>query len=284
MATSESTQSSILDVLLVGCGNIGFAFLSNWLGLQADVRVHVVEPSEKLRERAAALGASVSADADGIPSSFEPSIIVLAVKPQTVAALVSRYARYWRAGAVLVSVAAGISVRAMESAAGASLSVVRCVPNTPVAVGAGTLVCYASLSVSVHQRQKVERLIGRAGAIVFVSDETQLDAATAVSGSGPAYLFFFIECLTQAAIAAGLPENLAGQLATQTCYGASLLALRSDVDPAALRRQVTSPNGTTEAAIAVFQNNRGFEAIVRDAVEAAKARSIALGMQEGASP
>jgi len=278
MAMKECVESPTLDVVLVGCGNMGFALLTNWLQPGNGVAVHVVEPSADFRARAVALGASASLSANEIPSSLHPSVVVFAVKPNDIAALIGQYRRFLHAGAVLVSVAAGVGVRALERAAGAQVPTIRCVPNIPIAVGAGTSVCYASSNVSDHQRLDVERLLGKAGAAIFVADEADLDAATAVSGSGPAYLFYFIECLTRAAVAAGLSAELGRQIATQTCYGASFLALRSELDASALRKQVTSPNGTTQAAMDVFQENGAFERIIGRAVEQARARSVELGI------
>jgi len=278
MATKECVESPILDVILVGCGNMGFALLTNWLQPGNGVAVHVVEPSADFRARAVALGASASLNANEIPSSLQPSVVVFAVKPNDITALIGQYRSFLSAGAVLVSVAAGVGVCALEHAAGGRVPTIRCVPNTPIAVGAGTSVCYANSNVSDHQRLEVERLLGKAGATIFVADEADLDAATAVSGSGPAYLFYFIECLTKAAVAAGLSAELGRQIATQTCYGASFLALRSELDASALRKQVTSPNGTTQAAMDVFQENGAFERIIGRAVEQARARSVELGV------
>jgi pyrroline-5-carboxylate reductase len=278
MAMKECVESPTLDVILVGCGNMGFALLTNWLQPGNGVAVHVVEPSADFRARAVALGASASLSANEIPSSLQPSVVVFAVKPNDIAALIGQYRSFLSAGAVLVSVAAGVGVSALEHAAGGQAPIIRCVPNIPISVGAGTSVCYANSNVSDHQRLEVERLLGKAGATIFVADEADLDAATAVSGSGPAYLFYFIECLTKAAVAAGLSAELGRQIATQTCYGASFLALRSELDASALRKQVTSPNGTTQAAMDVFQENGAFERIIGRAVEQARARSVELGI------
>jgi len=276
MTGPTEEMGSSLNVLLVGCGNIGHALLKGWVG-GSEVRVHIVEPVATLRARAIATGSTASQDVNGVPTGFLPAVVVFAVKPQQLCALLPSYRRFAESGALFVSVAAGIGIQAMTSALGTQAPIMRCMPNTPVAVGAGMLVCCASAMCGEPERSLTARLLSPTGKVAFVDDEELMDVVTAVSGSGPAYVFHFIDCLERAAIAAGLPAGLARDLARQTVHGAGLLASMSDRDPAMLRQEVTSPNGTTAAALAVLMGEAGLDPIVARAVEAARARSVELG-------
>jgi pyrroline-5-carboxylate reductase len=150
-------------------------------------------------------------------------------------------------------------------------------PNTPAAIGKGMIVVFAKANVTAERRAFVHTLLSASGAVAEISDESLMDAVTAVSGSGPAYVFHFIECLTAAAITAGLPEATAKLLAMQTVFGAASLAAESGEEPSELRRQVTSPNGTTAAALGVLMGEDRLKLLVTKAVEAARARSVELG-------
>jgi pyrroline-5-carboxylate reductase len=258
---------------------MGFAMLKGWLSSDAGFDIHVVEPAEPLRIRAREAGASISRDRDGIPADFVPDAIVIAVKPQVIHAVLPDYEVFATGGhpALFLSVAAGISAQAIETSVDKDAAVIRCMPNTPAAIGEGMMVCYANRATTAGQRELAGELLRRSGKVAFIDDEGMMDAVTAVSGSGPAYLFHFIEALSQAGAKAGLPEDFASELALQTVYGAARLAFSSADTPSTLRQQVTSPNGTTAAALDVFMGKSELADLVAKAVAAATARSIALG-------
>lgn len=265
-------------VVLVGCGNMGRAMLEGWLaaGKLTPAQALVVEPAEALRARAAALGATALADASQIGADVAPRLVVFAVKPQVVLDIVPAYARF-RDGATFVSVAAGTPIAAFERLLGAGAAVIRCMPNTPAAIGKGMMVTVANAHVAQAAAAFVRDLLSASGRVAEIADEGLMDAVTAVSGSGPAYVFHFIECLTAAGEAAGLPADTARLLAMQTVYGAAALAAESGEEPGELRRQVTSPNGTTAAALSVLMGDDRLKTLVAEAVEAARRRSVELG-------
>lgn len=265
-------------VLLVGCGNMGYAMLSGWLasGKLATSETLVVEPNEDLRNRAAKLGSTVAASNAELPADIAPELIVIAVKPQVIREVVDGYARF--AGtSTFVSIAAGTGVATFMDLLGPRAAVVRCMPNTPAAIGKGMMVVFSNANVSGKAKAFVNDLLSASGEVATIADEGLMDAVTAVSGSGPAYIFHFIECLTAAAETAGLPTDTAKLLAMQTVYGSAALAAESREDPAVLRKQVTSPNGTTAAALAVLMGGDRLKNLLGEAVEAARARSEELG-------
>ncbi|WP_374829441.1 pyrroline-5-carboxylate reductase [Paenochrobactrum pullorum] len=266
-----------LKVMLVGCGNMGFAMLKGWINqdaLKAD-DIYVIEPAEILRQKAQSLGVHVMADANGLSADFDPAFIILAVKPQVMPNVLPAYQRFAQKSAFL-SVAAGIPVAQFEKILGDGTAIIRCMPNTPAAIGQGMMVTFANKNVNAAQAEFVKALLGTSGAVANIDDETQMDAVTAVSGSGPAYVFYFIEALTEAGVKAGLPRETASLLAMQTIAGAGALAAASNEDPAELRRQVTSPNGTTAAALDVLMAG-DMQDIINKAVDAARLRSEELG-------
>lgn len=263
-------------VILVGCGNMGHAMLAGWVraGRLATGDVTVVEPVDALRERAAALGVATLADAGELAGDADPRLVVFAVKPQVILDVAPAYRRF--RGATFLSVAAGTPIAAFERVLGEDAPVVRCMPNTPAAIGKGMMVLVANGHVDAGARGFINGLLSVSGEVIELDDEALMDAVTAVSGSGPAYVFHFIECLSDAGEKAGLPAEAARLLAMQTVYGAASLAAESREDPGALRRQVTSPNGTTAAALAVLMGEDRLKTLVGEAVEAARARSIEL--------
>lgn len=268
-----------MKTLLVGCGNMGFAMLKGWLdkGILAPVDVHVVEPTDSLRQRAGALGVSAHDDASELPSDLAPDIIIIAVKPQVFAGVLQAYKRF-APDAAFVSVAAGITVCSMSDILGSATPIMRVMPNTPSAVGAGMMVMFANQHVSSDQAAQIAALMRASGDIATIDDEALMDAVTGVSGSGPAYVFHMIEAMRDAGVEAGLPEPIAAQLARQTVYGAALYANHSGEAPGTLREQVTSPNGTTAAALAVLMDSQsGLTQLMTKAVLAARDRSKQLG-------
>lgn len=206
-------------------------------------------------------------------------VIVLAVKPQVMKTVCQALRDDLKEGQLIVSIAAGITCASLQSWVG-SHPVVRCMPNTPSLLRQGVSGLYATAEVTAAQRQQAEQLLSAVGTALWLEQEQQLDAVTAVSGSGPAYFFLLIEAMTAAGEKLGLPRETATELTLHTALGAARMAVASDVDAAELRRRVTSPAGTTEAAIKSFQAS-GFEAIVEQALHAAATRSAELAEQLG---
>ncbi|WP_054310245.1 pyrroline-5-carboxylate reductase [Mesorhizobium sp. 1M-11] len=268
-----------IKLVLAGCGNMGYAMLAGWLKsakLNA-AEVLVVEPADALRARAEALGCPAVAGAEGIPADTKPTLVVLAVKPQVIREVTAAYTKFGNGETTFLSVAAGTPVATFAGILGDRTPIVRCMPNTPAAIGKGMMVVFSNSLVSEAAKSVVADLLSSSGAVATIDDEALMDAVTAVSGSGPAYIFHFIECLTAAGEHAGLPAETAKLLAMQTVYGAATLAAESGEEPGLLRQQVTSPNGTTAAALGVLMGGDRLKDLVTEAVEAARARSVELG-------
>jgi pyrroline-5-carboxylate reductase len=209
-------------------------------------------------------------------------VIVLAVKPQVMQAVCRDLAGHLQANQLIVSIAAGINCTSLQDWLGAQTprAIVRCMPNTPSLLRQGVSGLFANAQVSDAQKQQAEQLLSAVGLALWLDKETLIDAVTAVSGSGPAYFFLMIEAMTAAGEQLGLPRETAAQLTLHTALGAARMACESDLEAAELRRRVTSPNGTTEAAIKTFQAG-GFEPLVQQAMNAAAHRSAELAEQLG---
>ncbi|MCW0001090.1 pyrroline-5-carboxylate reductase [Pararhizobium sp. YC-54] len=268
------------ELLLVGCGNMGRAMLQGWLaaGFVRPDDVHVVEPAESLRAEAGALGVSTYASAEALDAALRPATVVLAVKPQVMAAVLPAYRPHVAEG-VVVSIAAGIPVSALEAGLG-KVAAVRAMPNTPAAIGKGSTVIFANERVSPQQAEQVVKFLSAGGAVHRVEHEALIDAATALSGSGPAYVFHFIEGLAEVGTQLGLPPQTALALARETVFGAGALAIAADIPPAELRRQVSSPGGTTEAALLVLTENDALKVLLSLAATAAHHRAVELAKME----
>jgi pyrroline-5-carboxylate reductase len=263
-------------IVLVGCGKMGSALLRGWLerGLPA-AEVTVVEPGPAQARAASGLGVRVVADAAELPAALEPAVILLAVKPQTMDEAAAPYHRF-AGSACFLSIAAGRTIAGFERLFGAEAAIVRAMPNTPAAVGRGITIACANRNVAPAQRQACHDLLAAVGEVGWVEDESQIDAVTAVSGSGPAYVFLLIEYLAEAGAAVGLAPDLALRLARATVCGAGELAFRASESAAELRRNVTSPGGTTEAALKVLMAPDGLKPLLTRAVAAARDRSREL--------
>jgi pyrroline-5-carboxylate reductase len=268
-----------IRLVLAGCGNMGYAMLSGWInaGKLAAAEVFVVEPNAELRKRAGTLGCRTAADAAEIPADAVPQLVVIEVKPQVIREVTKAYTRFGDGRTTFVSIAAGTPVATFEEVLGNRAPIMRCMPNTPAAIGKGMMVLFSNKLVSDETKRVVTDLLSASGRVTTIADEGLMDAVTAVSGSGPAYIFHFIEALTVAAQKAGLPVETAKLLAMQTIYGAASLAAESKEEPGTLRQQVTSPNGTTAAALAVLMGGDRLTKLVTEAVEAARLRSVELG-------
>jgi pyrroline-5-carboxylate reductase len=265
-------------VLLVGCGKMGGALLGGWLdqGIAAD-QVVVVEPALDADRSAVPPGVTVLADAAGIAADFTPAVVIFAVKPQVMGDVVPSYGRFVAGGAVFLSIAAGTLISFFEANLGDGAAVVRVMPNTPAAVRRGMSVLCANSHASAAQQELCGGLMAAVGDTAWLDDESLMDAVTAVSGSGPAYVFYLIECLAQAGVEVGLDPELSARLALQTVAGSGELARLSDDDAAQLRINVTSPGGTTQAALQVLMADGGLQPLMTTAVEAAEKRGKELG-------
>jgi pyrroline-5-carboxylate reductase len=263
----------IPPILLIGCGRMGGAMLAGWReqGLAPSV---AVDPAPA----AAALAGddlTVVRTSSAIPADFAPAAVVVAVKPQNAAETLPAYAKF--AGRVVfLSIMAGRTIGGMQSLLGADAAVVRAMPNTPAAVRQGVTVACPNAIVSTPQRALCDRLLQAIGAVAWVEQEALLDPVTAVSGSGPAYVFLLAELLEQAACAQGIPADLARLLARQTVAGSGALLAASRDDAAELRKAVTSPGGTTAAALRVLMDAEAWPKALNQAIEAATQRSREL--------
>ena len=259
-------------LLLVGCGKMGGALLAGWLarGLKPG-EVRVVEPASG----AIPAGVAAVGSAAALPPDFAPGLVVLAVKPQSMTEVLPAYRRFApRAG--FLSIAAGRTIASYAAVLGPEAAIVRAMPNTPAAIGRGITVLCANPRVSASQRALAEGLMAAVGETAWIADEALMDAVTAVSGSGPAYVFLLIESLAAAGVAQGLEPALAVQLARATVAGAGELALRAGEPPAVLRQNVTSPGGTTAAALQLLMAEDGLARLMQRAVEAATRRGREL--------
>jgi len=275
-AVRSGSLSDRAQILLVGFGHMGQALVRGWLarGRPASSIV-VVDPVPAARAVAAELGVAAAADSDAAPGA-RADVIVLAVKPKDVAAALPGCARRASAGTVFLSIAAGKTIAQLVAGLGRDAAVVRAMPNTPAAIGQGITALAVNAAVTAAQRALCADLLAAVGAVAWLDDERHMDAVTAVSGSGPAYVFLLIECLEQAARELGLDATLAAQLALVTVAGAGAYAAAAGVSPAELRRRVTSPNGTTQAALDVLLAEPGMRELFVRAVRAAANRGREL--------
>lgn len=264
------------ELLLVGCGKMGGALLGGWLG--RDVKpgaVTVIEPFDNgiLSKK---FGVTVLKEVSSLADSYHPDVVVFAVKPQGMATIVPDYARFVRDDTVFLSIAAGRPIAFFEGHLGAAAAIVRSMPNTPAAVGRGITVACGNTHMSNDQQAVCQALLEAVGEVAWIDDENLLDPVTAVSGSGPAYVFLLIETLAQAGVAAGLEPSLAEKLARATVSGSGELAHQSSEAAATLRENVTSPGGTTAAALDVLMAPDGLRDLMTRAVDAATRRSREL--------
>ena len=261
-------------LVIVGAGKMGGALLEGWLRLGLDPKtVAVFEPQPA--PQISALSSRGLQINPGINSLTNVDAIVVAVKPQTATAALPPLASMVGAATVVVSIMAGRTIQSIGSALNRPCALVRAMPNTPAAIGRGITVAVAR-GANDSQRDLAHRLLSAAGAVEWIEDEALMDAVTAVSGSGPAYVFLLAEALAQAGVAAGLPPALAAKLARETVAGSGELLHRETVEASVLRQNVTSPGGTTAAALEVLMGKDGLTALMTTAVAAATRRSREL--------
>jgi len=271
VSNTDTLKNITGTIVLAGAGKMGGAMLSGWLagGLDAK-RVVVVEPHPSDEIKAlAAKGVRLNPK-----DAAAAETLVMAVKPQTFREAGPMLKPFVGAATLVVSIMAGTRISALEEVCGGS--VVRAMPNTPAAIGRGITVAVPAKSVSAAQRATADALLRATGSVEWVEDEGLIDAVTAVSGSGPAYVFLLAEELARAGVEAGLPAELASKLARETVAGSGELLHRSDQPAATLRQNVTSPGGTTAAALEVLMANDGLQPLMIRAIAAATKRSIEL--------
>jgi pyrroline-5-carboxylate reductase len=273
-ARKPQPLKSVASLVLLGAGKMGFAMLEGWLarGLNPK-KITVLEPQPGKAVKALTRR-GVKLNPKGKVAAA--SVIVVAVKPQVAPEAVPQLSAFVGKGTLVVSVMAGRTIGFLEKSLPAGTAVVRAIPNTPAAIGRGISGAVGNAKVSPRQRKQATDLLAAIGVVEWVSDEVLMDAVTATSGSGPAYVFLLAEAMTQGAIAAGLPPALAARLARETVAGAGELLRRSDLDAATLRQNVTSPGGTTAAALGVLMGPGGFDALLTQAIAAATRRGKEL--------
>lgn len=268
-----------MKIAFLGGGNMASALIGGLVNKGFDKSaISVIEMAPAARERLAGrFGVRVSTAPDAATQGAE--VLVLAVKPQDMQSGLASMAGNVR-GKLVISIAAGITIDALSRWLEGHRHIVRCMPNTPALIGAGVTGLYAPADVNETEKRNAETILRAVGEVVWVPEERLLDPVTAVSGSGPAYVFWFIEQLAASAVALGIPEAEAKTLALHTVLGAAKLAVSSQSSPSELRQQVTSKGGTTEAALRVFEEERLAERLQR-AVKAASERAAELGVRLG---
>lgn len=269
-------NSSSPTITFIGGGNMAQALIGGLISSgkpAADIRVS--DPSADQRA-AVAEHYGVDVFSDNGPATDGADALMLAVKPQVMGQVLASLKDSVRAETLVISVAAGVTLAQLSEGLGGHRRCIRAMPNTPALYGAGITGMVADEGVEANDRELAATILGAAGKVVWVEDESLMDVVTAISGSGPAYFFRFVELLTLAGTRAGLDEADAAALARQTAFGAGTMLTQSDIDAAELRRRVTSPGGTTAAALDSFQAN-DLERVVEEAVQAAVRRGQELG-------
>jgi pyrroline-5-carboxylate reductase len=264
-------------ILLIGAGRMGGALLKGWVakGLTPVIAVEP-KPSPELKALVRKSSVTIVPSIEAVKAK-RVRACVIALKPQILKTEAVRLKAIAGSGALMLSIAAGTTIAFLKQSCGAKAHVVRAMPNTPGSIGRGITAIFAPSGVSAPQKALAESLLTALGTTVWVKREAQIDTVTAVSGSGPAYVFLLVEALADAAEAEGLPRKIAEQLARATITGAGALLEAETTAPAVLRQNVTSPGGTTEAALKVLMANDGLRPLIRRAVAAANRRAEELG-------
>jgi pyrroline-5-carboxylate reductase len=265
------------SLLLAGAGNMGGAMLAGWLeqGL-APGQILVQDPGPPPLVAAMLAKAGITAQGTITNVPKPPAVILVAVKPQEMDKVFPPLAKLAGPETVVLSIAAGRTIAGFEKYLGKGIGVVRAMPNTPAAVGRGITVCCPNAHVTAAQKETCTALLKAIGDVAWVDEEALIDPVTAVSGSGPAYVFYLVEALAAAGVKAGLPADLAMLLARRTVAGSGELLHRSELPAEQLRKNVTSPNGTTHAALQVLMAGDGLQPVMDKAIAAASRRSKEL--------
>ena len=264
-----------MKILLVGGGNMGTALLLGWRKNNISLQITAIDPhpSEALKAMCQAPD-QVLTDAAQVSGPFD--VVIIAIKPQLFADVLPGLQKFVSTETVFLSIAAGKSLASIAQFFGAGAAIIRAMPNTPALIGQGITVCIANENVNSAQKETANTLLQAAGGVIWIADEELIHAVTALSASGPAYVFAMIEAMQQAGEAVGLSASLALQLAVKTVQGAGALAQHSGKPPAELRQQVTSPNGTTAAGLEILQGKMGLDQLMLKTVKAAARRSREL--------
>jgi pyrroline-5-carboxylate reductase len=265
------------DLVLAGAGNMGGAMLAGWLANGLDPRrILVLDPSPPAATKALIDKAGVRSAATLPDAMPPPAVLLMAVKPQIMEEVFPPLATRCTSRSLVLSIAAGKTIASFERHLAPGIAVVRSIPNTPAAVGRGITIASPNAHVTTAHRSLCDGLLGAIGEVGWVEDEALIDPVTAVSGSGPAYVFYLTECLAAAGVKAGLAPDLALRLARATVSGSGELMRQSDLGPDQLRKNVTSPNGTTYAALQVLMSDNGLGPLMDEAIAAATRRSREL--------
>ncbi len=260
-----------MKIVFIGGGNMATALISSLYASGLSIQtIRVVDPDPETRRRLEERW-SLDCFKTAVEAIRGMDTIVLAVKPKVLPLVLEEIGEQLNSGQLLVSIAAGIPVDRIASYVKNQAAIIRCMPNTPALIGLGMTSLYAQENCSPGQREVAQKLMQSAGEVVWLDEEKLLDVVTAVSGSGPAYFFYLIEALREAGTELGLSSDIAAKLALQTAYGASAMAAQSALDVAELRRQVTTPGGTTEAALNVLSAGR-FKDLIAKAIATATRR------------
>jgi len=268
-------------IAFIGAGNMASSIIGGLIesGHPAAL-ISAADPFPASLERLGRI-APVNLCADNAAAAADADVVIMAVKPQVMAEATNSVARAVRARRALVSsIAAGVTITSMQARLGPQAAIVRCMPNTPALLGCGASALFGNANVSAQQRAQAEAILSAVGITCWVPGEEALDAITALSGSGPAYFFLFMEAMIDTACEMGLDRQTATAMTLQTALGAARMALESDVDLVELRRRVTSPGGTTERAVQSFEDN-GLRSIVADALGAAARRAAEMAREMG---
>jgi pyrroline-5-carboxylate reductase len=247
-----------LNILVVGCGAMGSALIKGW---QSHYQIVVIDPSK----------ADTYKNVENLPLNYKPDVVVIAVKPQLLGEVLPLYSKF--SEALFISIAAGVRIGFYEKTMGKHIKIIRVMPNLAVQVGEGASAYVINKNCDAPETQIVEELFSKVGIVTQLSDENLFDAVTALSGSGPAYVFFLCECLAKAGISLGLNHDMANKLARQTIIGSGAMLKNNELTSEKLRASVTSKAGTTEAALKILMNANGLENIMQKTFKAAFERA-----------
>lgn len=265
-------------ITFIGGGNMATALISGLVNPpRAHIRIRVSDPGDRAREHLAQTF-HVETHTDSAVAVQDADVILLAIKPQTMQAVLDELSGLVRPGQLLLSIAAGTTIGQIREALGTDIPVIRSMPNTPALVGHGITGAVSSENCTRMQRQQAREILEAAGEVVWLDDESLMDAVTAISGTGPAYFFLLAEVLAEAACRMGIPQETADRLASVTCFGAGAMLASSPGEAAELRRRVTSPGGTTQAAMELLERE-DFRELMTRAAEAARRRSRELSSE-----
>lgn len=262
-------------ITFIGGGNMATALISGLVNPpRAHIKIRVSDPNPEARKHLETTF-RVKTFPDSLEAVQDADVILLAVKPQIMPQVLNQLADHVKPGQLVLSIAAGTTMGSIREHLGDDINVIRSMPNTPALVGHGITGVVAASNCSHQQRQQAEEILMAAGDVVWLEEEALMDAVTAISGTGPAYFFLLTEVLAEAARDMGLPDDTADRLASITCFGAGAMLASSPGEAAELRRRVTSPNGTTHAAMELLKSE-GYRGLVKRAAEAARKRSQEL--------